>query len=192
MGTDESPRRPTGRNEVRTAVLRAARKLLSARGTQVSLRDVADAAGVNVGLIHRHIGRKDDLLTAVMSHSLLLGTGVLEGVDDAGSAVRDMLLRATRRPESSRILAWLALDRESVVRPLIDSSARPAAAVRRMRTPPPAGDVELLLAFTALYAWPVLRDDLLDALDIPDAERETIDERLADLVADVVRGRMQT
>jgi AcrR family transcriptional regulator len=34
--------------------------------TQVSLRDVADAANVNVGLIHRYVGTKDELLAAVL------------------------------------------------------------------------------------------------------------------------------
>ena len=51
-----------------------------------------------------------------------------------------------------------------------------------------AGDVELLLVFTAVYAWPVLRGALLDALDIPEADREGIDERLADLLARVITG----
>ena len=32
----------------------------------MSLRDVANAANVNVGLIHRHIGSKDDLVAAVL------------------------------------------------------------------------------------------------------------------------------
>ena len=40
--------------------------------------------------------------------------------------------------------------------------------------------------FTAVYAWPVLRGALLDALDIPESERTGIDERLADLLARVV------
>ncbi|MBB1025557.1 TetR/AcrR family transcriptional regulator, partial [Dietzia sp. DQ12-76] len=61
-------------------------------------------------------------------------------------------------------------------------------ALRRMTSPPPAGDVELLLVFTAVYAWPVLRGTLLDALDIPADQREEIDDRLADLLARMVTG----
>ena len=48
--------------------------------------------------------------------------------------------------------------------------------------------IKLLLVFTAVYAWPVLRGALLDALDIPEADREGIDERLADLLARVITG----
>lgn len=181
--------RPTGRDEVRSAVLREARRLLSERGPRVPLRDVADAAGVNLGLIHRHVGRKDALLTTVMQEAVRYGSARLENLNDAGAAVRGMLLGATERPEISRLLAWLALDREAAFPPMLDPAQRPAAALRRMTSPPPAGDVELLLAFTAVYGWPVLRDALLDALDIPAEQREDIDERLADLLARVVTGQ---
>ncbi|WP_291081422.1 TetR/AcrR family transcriptional regulator [Dietzia sp. UBA5065] len=181
--------RPTGRDEVRSAVLREARRLLSERGPRVPLRDIADAAGVNLGLIHRHVGRKDALLTTVMQEAVRYGATRLENLDDAGEAVRGMLLGATAHPEISRLLAWLALDREAAFPPMVDPSERPAAALRRMTSPPPAGDVELLLVFTAVYGWPVLRGALLDALDIPEERREGIDERLADLLARVVTGR---
>ncbi|WP_271799420.1 TetR/AcrR family transcriptional regulator [Dietzia maris] len=183
-----SPTRPTGRDEVRSAVMREARRLLSERGPNVPLRDIADAAQVNLGLIHRHIGRKDALLTEVMQDAVRYGAARLENLDDAGEAVRGMLLGASSHPEISRLLAWLALDREAAFPPMLDPSQRPAAALRRMTSPPPAGDVELLLVFTAVYAWPVLRGALLDALDIPEADREGIDERLADLLARVITG----
>jgi AcrR family transcriptional regulator len=59
--------RPRGRDEVVAALLAAATRLFAERGpAAVSLRDVAAAANVNVGLIHRHIGSKDDLLAAVL------------------------------------------------------------------------------------------------------------------------------
>lgn len=183
-----SPTRPTGRDEVRSAVMREARRLLSDRGPNVPLRDIADAAQVNLGLIHRHIGRKDALLTEVMQDAVRYGAARLEDLDDAGEAARGMLLGASSHPEISRLLAWLALDREAAFPPMLDPSQRPAAALRRMTSPPPAGDVELLLVFTAVYAWPVLRGALLDALDIPVADREGIDERLADLLARVITG----
>ncbi|MET3862179.1 AcrR family transcriptional regulator [Dietzia sp. 2505] len=180
--------RPTGRDEVRSAVLREARRLLSERGPHVPLRDIADAADVNLGLIHRHVGRKDALLTTVMQEAVRLGAARLEHLDDAGEAVRGMLLGATAHPEISRLLAWLALDGEAAFPPMVDPAERPAAALRRMTSPPPAGDVELLLVFTAVYAWPVLRGALLDTLDIPADQRGEIDERLADLLARMVTG----
>jgi AcrR family transcriptional regulator len=59
--------RPTGRNEVVDALLDAATRLFAARGpANVSVRDVAEAAGVNHGLVHRHFGSKRALLGAVL------------------------------------------------------------------------------------------------------------------------------
>ena len=59
--------KPRGRDEVVDALLHAAAALFAAKGpAQVSLRDVARAANVNVGLIHRHIGSKEDLVAAVL------------------------------------------------------------------------------------------------------------------------------
>ena len=63
------PRRPRGRQEVVDAVVEAAFRLFSERGPKaVSLRDIAAAANVNPGLIHRHIGNKRAVLRATLDH----------------------------------------------------------------------------------------------------------------------------
>ena len=71
--TKRSPTgRPTSRprrDEVRAAVLDAAARHFAAQGANASLRDIATDAGVNLGLIHRHFGNKDDLLQAVLDSS---------------------------------------------------------------------------------------------------------------------------
>jgi AcrR family transcriptional regulator len=62
-----STKTPTGRDEVRTAIIAAARDLFAERGyAAVSVRDIAEAARVNHGLVHRHFGAKDALLHAVL------------------------------------------------------------------------------------------------------------------------------
>ena len=99
-----------------------------------------------------------------------------------------MLLRSTRQPDYNRLLLWLALDPDTDPRPGSSPSGRPAHAVRRMRHPPPAGDEQLALALTVVYAWPVLRPEILDVLEIPQDRREEIDRRVADLLADLVTG----
>lgn len=186
VGTGSATGRPTGREGVRSAVLRAARTLVAARGPRVSLRDVADAAGVNLGLIHRHFGRKEDLLAEVLESGLRHGAAQVDGLDDAGAALRTMLLGATERPDYSRLLLWLALDPDAVPRPAISPSSRPAHAVRDMRSRPPAGEEHLALALTVVYAWPVLRTEILDVLGVPADQREEIDLRVADLLAGLV------
>ena len=58
--------RPRGREAVRTSILEAAADLMAQHGAAASLRDIAAAAGVNLGLIHRHFGNKSDLRRAVL------------------------------------------------------------------------------------------------------------------------------
>jgi TetR/AcrR family transcriptional regulator, repressor for neighboring sulfatase len=63
----QESQKPRGRDEVVHALLHAAARLFAERGPAgVSLRDVAAEANVNVGLIHRHIGSKEDLVAAVL------------------------------------------------------------------------------------------------------------------------------
>jgi len=58
---------PTGKQEVVNALVDAATELFSERGPgAVSVRDVANRAGVNHGLVHRHFGSKDGLVRAVL------------------------------------------------------------------------------------------------------------------------------
>ena len=57
--------RPRGRNEVIEALLRSARKLIAEQGPAVALRDIADDAGVNFGLIYQYLGTKEQLVREV-------------------------------------------------------------------------------------------------------------------------------
>ena len=54
---------------MRAAVLDAAATLFALRGIDaVSLRDVAAEANVNLTLIRRYVGSREDLVSAVFSH----------------------------------------------------------------------------------------------------------------------------
>src|SRR3546814_9417632 len=63
-----SNRKPQGRDEIVEAVLQAAEKLFSERPfKEVTTREIADAANVNLGLNHRHLGSKEELLERVIA-----------------------------------------------------------------------------------------------------------------------------
>ncbi len=132
------------------------------------------------------MGNKDDLLSAVLERGLQSGTADLEREEDAGQALRTMLIGALRSPEFSRLMMWLTLDPGSVGRPILSEANRPARAVQRMTASPPASDLHLALALSVVYVWPVLRSEILDVLEIAPEQREGIDERMADLLASVV------
>src|SRR6266567_6745409 len=58
--------RPRGREEVRQALLGAAQRLIAERGPgNVSLREIAEAAGVNFGLVYQYLGTREELLREV-------------------------------------------------------------------------------------------------------------------------------
>ncbi|MEU2257682.1 helix-turn-helix domain-containing protein [Nocardia xishanensis] len=60
---------PVGRDEVVAAVLNSATELFAERGpAATSIRDIAERAGVNHGLVFRHFGAKEQLVAAVLNH----------------------------------------------------------------------------------------------------------------------------
>ncbi|WP_227981766.1 helix-turn-helix domain-containing protein [Nocardia spumae] len=64
---DEPGPAPVGRDAVVAAVMEAATDLFAERGpAATSIRDIAERAGVNHGLVFRHFGAKDRLVSAVL------------------------------------------------------------------------------------------------------------------------------
>lgn len=65
------PRTRGGEGDTRAAILRAARSVFAKRGLEgASIRDVADAAGVNIAMIYYHFKDKVDLYRSVLADSL--------------------------------------------------------------------------------------------------------------------------
>lgn len=62
-----TPPKPKGREEIRASVLDAARQLFADRPYKdVTMRDIASASQVNLGLLHRHFGAKEQILHEVI------------------------------------------------------------------------------------------------------------------------------
>lgn len=83
------PPRPDQASPARPSVERirdAALKHFAAHGTAAtSLRDIADTAGVSIGLVQHHFGTKDGLITAVDEHVLTVLGSNLAGTSPAPS-----------------------------------------------------------------------------------------------------------
>ena len=96
---ESAPGRPHGKDEVIAAVVAAAGQLFARRGPDaVSLREIAAAANVNLGLIHRHIGSKHDLLAAVLAARPGVEHIDASRYERSGQIVMEMLGLATERP----------------------------------------------------------------------------------------------
>lgn len=79
--------RPTGKEDVMTAILDAATSLFAENGVAgVSVRDIAARANVNHGLVHRHFGAKENLRLQVQNRlmeRINADIGVPENYEDA-------------------------------------------------------------------------------------------------------------
>lgn len=109
----DAPRRvrPSGRVAVMDAVLDAATELIADRGPRaVTVRAIAERAGVNHALVHRYFGSKDDLIGAVIVREVG-NFRTLSVVDGDPSVVFLRLLRAlSEREIYVRFLARAILD----------------------------------------------------------------------------------
>ena len=102
--------RPVGRVEVMEAVLEAATDLFAERGPDaVTVREVADRAGVNHALIHRHYGTKEELLRVVLSKAIERMAGVARDTSNTGEDIREVIAALRREESSIRLLAWALL-----------------------------------------------------------------------------------
>jgi TetR/AcrR family transcriptional regulator, repressor for neighboring sulfatase len=154
---------PHGEQEVKEAVLVAAARLFAEKGpTATSVREIASAAQVNHGLIHRHFGTKRQLVRAVHDH---LADRLTAG-GPFREASLDSALRAFHTLEEDRTY-WTVLTRAMLDGELDEvlSSELPGARqmVQTLEDALPAGTpigapdlVAMGLAFS--LGWLLLRD----------------------------------
>ncbi len=84
-----------GREAVVAAVLTHAADLFAERGpAATSIRDIAERAGVNHGLVFRHFGTKDQLVARVLTY---LAAESVAALDEAGRVDHSLLDERPRR-----------------------------------------------------------------------------------------------
>lgn len=92
----------------REQVLAAAQELFATRGTSVPVDEIARAAGVGVGTVHRHFPTKDDLVDAALIASCEPIFGLLDAAladPDAAHGLEQLLLDLTEHQSRHRGLA---------------------------------------------------------------------------------------
>ncbi|HET6477441.1 MAG TPA: helix-turn-helix domain-containing protein [Thermoleophilia bacterium] len=91
MAQSEQPRR-TKREATTAAMLDAARELFAERSfAAVSVRDIAERAGVSHALVHRYLGSKDDVYRAVLARNETDIRDAAHGTLDLDEALSFML-----------------------------------------------------------------------------------------------------
>jgi TetR/AcrR family transcriptional regulator, repressor for neighboring sulfatase len=170
-------KRPTGRDEVVEALLDAAERLFGEAGPgDVSLREIARAAGVNHGLVHRHFGTRDDLVDRLMERMAARWTEELEATRDYAAAIETILGSDDEAPTTAG--AWLRLLAWSL---LTEPPARSGAVQRRYATldrlPPllTEGEQEdpaitTAAAIALVFGWRFFHPYIRAALHLDDAD----------------------
>ncbi len=119
-------------------MLSAATRLFVERGpASVSLRDIAEEANVNLGLLHRHFGSKSELISAAIEQ-LVNTLGPSTGDVFVSPEMPEQLAALVTAPDTEyvayvRMLAWLLLDGTDTAT-LWDSYPAIARLVQRLGT----------------------------------------------------------
>jgi AcrR family transcriptional regulator len=98
------------RADVEESLVAAATELFAQRGpSHVSIRQIADAAGVNHGLVHHYFGSKDRLVSAVLDRCGAAVTAELAAFG-AGDDLGVLLGTGSALEHHGRVLAHLILE----------------------------------------------------------------------------------
>lgn len=172
---------------MRDALIAAATRLFCEQGPRAtSLREVAAAAGVNHGLIHRHFGSKRALVRAVYQHLVerLAATGPFDEPTLGGA------LGAFHALEDNREF-WIVLTRATLDGELEDVLASGLPGGHRMvdaveqslgADAPLAAREVVAMSFAFSLGWLLLRDFIQAATDAPDDLPTTWFEAMARLL----------
>jgi TetR/AcrR family transcriptional regulator, repressor for neighboring sulfatase len=180
--------RPRGREAVTAAILEAARVLIAERGpASVSLRDIAHEAKVNLGLVYKYVGTKEQLITEVTRRAAVSAAERLREVEHLGDALA--LLVTIGDGKIGRVLAWAALEGRVPTEQFGPSPALAVLSDLYLRDATSAGidasdeDARLLaaMAMTAVLGWRVLGAYALTSAGLDPNEAERYDARIRSL-----------
>lgn len=148
-------------------MLAAAERLFVRSGpSSVSLRDIAREAHVNLGLIHRHIGSKDDLVRAVFGRFMRQGLERMQGVEDWAEVVELVFTPTADYVNYTHLLGWLLLEGADPAVLAADGSPLPVVVQRAAAE---TGDLDqartLVVGLLSMaYGWQVFAPYFRQAL----------------------------
>lgn len=193
MGTHDAEvaptSRPRGREAVRSAVLAATHALMAERGIDgFAVRDIADRAGVNHALVHRHFGTKADVLEQVLAAEAAavreaVAATSLPAADAADDAVvADLLDVLASRPTYWRALVHAVLARPDVAVAGSRSTTDLFSGLWRESAGRSAASAA---TGAAVLGWLIFGDFMAEVTGAdPDEVRDVLAAVVADLVGD--------
>jgi len=150
--------KPRGREQVRSAVLAATSSLVAERGPDgFSVREIAERAGVNHALVHRHFGTKADVVEQMLAADAqaVVAAVVEAGLPTSGQAapadVERLLELLAARPSYWRTLVHAVLDSPEAALPGTASTTELFSGLWRDADPDRA--VDTAVAGATVLGW---------------------------------------
>ena len=174
--------KPAGKPQVMSALVDATIDLIVEKGLEISVRQIADRAGVNHGLVHNYFGDKANLLRAAVNE---INVRSASDLDEDGFPLPDMASR--RGGELAKALARIRLDAggDLFSEHPVTSSWRDALAVS---DPALSGaEIESKIAHAAALGlgWALYADHISELLHLTSARREQVEAEIHQLVANL-------
>jgi len=176
--------RPRGRAEVVAALLDSARTLIAERGPDVALRQIAEHAGVNFGLIYQYVGTKEQLVAEVNRRAARDAAERLADAEHLDEALA--MLMTFGDGTTARLVAWAALGGTQSDDLFRDSPALDVLAQLMVRDATASGrDVSLedarvlaALAMAVALGWRLFGSVALTAAGLDGAHSERYVDRI--------------
>jgi len=178
----EAVDKPAGRDAVMAALVEATSELILEQGVTMSVREIAQRAGVNHGLVHTYFGSKDALVTAAFGS---ITDRAAAEVDETGFPPPDLAFR--RGGEVARALARVMLDVGDdpfPTHPILPAWRRALAADR----PGSMGtelDEAVIVAATLGLGWALFANHLCGILGVDAEQADVIEHRVLTLVSEI-------
>jgi len=151
---------------------------VAARGPAVALRDIAEDAGVNFGLIYQYVGTKEQLLAEVYRQATEAAATRLADADTVDEALRRLLSMGDGT--TARLIAWSALYGTRIDAFADSPALRVLADLVRAEQGVDAEDAQVFAALSMVMAlgWRLFGGTALYAAGLDGARPERYDEHV--------------
>ena len=189
---------PRGKLQVKQALIDAGIKLFSARGlAAVSVRELAEEAGVNHSLLFRHFGDKNTLIRAVFEQRFNQLGVFDESATAAGEQMLETSIRAVMQDEQLwRLMTFAALDGQdtilnSIPSPYLNATLKQLEKRQQNNEIYNGVDASVLLAsgFALGLGWAVFRRTLMSMAQAKGRNFEELRTQVDKLWEDIIAPR---
>jgi len=190
-----APHVRSSREETSERILDAAVELFAARNPHdVTVREVAERAGVTHALVHQYFGSKDDLLNAVLQRVATDRVAIVRQSGALNDAFQVLLRQILTNRVHTKTLVRSAMDgveymslkdRIKTGQALIKLADETAVSGARAAEPPRDIDTHVLVAAVSMMSlgWGAAEDWVWPVYDLDPANKEDIYRQLGEIVA---------